>query len=283
MFCFLNIFATFYWRPVSFGATDFRVEGLSAECYFWRMSIDSEQDLVALKRIGAIVAETRRVMVAAAEAGMKTRDLDEIGRRYLESQGARSAPSLCYNFPGATCISINNEVAHGIPGSRRIKAGDLVNVDVSAELDGYFADTGISFVIPPVKTELQKLCDAAQGALAAAMKVVRAGQPLNVIGRAIESYATANGYTLIRNLCSHGVGRALHEDPKEIPSFYDPSDKRVLTEGLVITIEPFLSTGAHAVYENDDGWTLSTSKKFRSAQFEHTMVVTKGEPLVMTA
>jgi methionyl aminopeptidase len=247
------------------------------------MSIEGEKDILGLKRIGGIVARALRLMRESTVPGMTTRELDEIGARYLREHGARSAPQLTYNFPGATCISLNHEVAHGIPGSRRIEAGDLINVDVSAELGGYFADTGGSYVVPPVAVDLQRLCDATEGALAAGVAVVRAGQPLNAIGRAVEAYARAQGYTLIRNLCSHGVGRALHEEPKEIPTYYDPRDRRMLTEGLVITIEPFLSNGAQSVFEAHDGWTLKTTQRYRSAQFEHTMIVTNGDPIIVTA
>ena len=247
------------------------------------MSIDSEKDLEALKRIGKIVAETLQMMKAATVPGIKTRELDEIGLAFLTSHGAKSAPNFSYNFPGTTCISVNNEVAHGIPGSRRIQAGDLVNIDVSAVLDGYFADTGGSFVVPPIKNDLQDLCDTASNALGAALEVVRAGQPLNIIGKTIESFVEKRGYTLIRNLCGHGIGRALHEYPNDIASFYNPQDKRMLTEGMVITIEPFVSNGAWSVQESNDGWTLKTPKHFRSAQFEHTLVVTKDKPIVLTA
>jgi len=247
------------------------------------MSIDSEDDIKALQEIGSIVAATIKLMRESTVPGIKTRELDAIGAKFLASKGARSAPKVCYDFPGSTCICVNNEVAHGIPGSRRIRPGDLVNIDVSAEKNGFFADSGYSFVIPPIESKLQKLCDAGQGALQAAMNVARANAPLNSIGKAIETYAREHGYSLIRNLCSHGIGKALHEEPKEIPGFYDPSDTRVLTKGLVITIEPFISTGAWEVFESNDGWTLKTEKKYRTAQFEHTMIITESAPIVLTA
>ncbi len=246
------------------------------------MSIEKESDIIALKRIGKIVAETLDLMRREAKPGMTTRELDLIGAAFLNSHGARSAPQLCYNFPGATCISVNHEAAHGIPGSRALEPGDLVNVDVSAELDGYYADTGASFVLDPVSPALRDLCDATQEALAAAMKVARAGVKLNEIGRAVEKVAKDRGYTIIKNLCSHGVGRSLHEEPRVIPSFYDPRDTRMLTKNLVITIEPFLSTGAWSVSEAKDGWTLQTPPQFRSAQYEHSMIITDGDPIVLT-
>jgi len=246
------------------------------------MSIESEADLIALRKIGRIVANCLRAMGRALEPGMTTRELDEIGRKYLELHGARSAPKLAYRFPGTTCVSVNEEAAHGIPGDRILRAADLVNIDVSAEQDGYFADTGGSFIIPPESDLKRRLCRATKRALELAMKEARDGKLLNGIGRAIESEARRNRLTVIENLGSHGVGRALHEEPGFIPGFYDPNDRRVLREGQVITIEPFLSTGAREVFETGDGWTLATKKRYFTAQYEHTMVITKGEPLIMT-
>jgi len=246
------------------------------------MSVESEADLVALRRIGRIVANCLQTMGRALEPGMTTRELDEIGRKYLEFHGARSAPKLTYNFPGTTCISVNEEAAHGIPGSKTLRASDLVNIDVSAELDGYFADTGGSFIIPP-ESELKKhLCLATKRALKLAMKEACAGKLISGIGRAIELEARRSRLTVIENLGSHGVGRALHEEPEFILGYYDPRDKRVLKENQVITIEPFLSTGAREVFDTGDGWTLATSKRHLTAQYEHTMVITKGQPLIMT-
>lgn len=246
------------------------------------MTLDNENDLEGLRRIGKIVANCLQHMGKSLEPGMTTKELDDVGERFLQTHGAQSAPRLVYNFPGTTCISINNEVAHGIPGSRVIKAGDMVNIDVSAAMDGYFGDTGGSFIVPPENKIKRHLCDSTRRALEAAMLVARAGQPLNGIGRAIETVAAHHKLTIIRNLGSHGVGRALHEAPEFIAPFYDPTDKRMLKEGMVITIEPFLSTGATHVDESNDGWTLFTQPKYLSAQYEHTLVITKGAPLVMT-
>jgi methionyl aminopeptidase len=242
------------------------------------MSIDSENDLIALRKIGLIVANCLRAMGRALEPGMTTQELDNIGRKFLEFH----APQLIYNFPGATCISVNEEAAHGIPGAKILAASDLVNIDVSAELDGYFADTGGSFIIPPESEVKKNLCRATKQALDLAIKEASAGNFLNRIGRAIETHARRNHLTVIENIGSHGVGKALHEEPTFIPGYYDPKDKRILKENLVITIEPFLSTGATEVFDTGDGWTLATSKKYLTAQYEHTMVITKGKPLIMT-
>ena len=246
------------------------------------MTIESQSDIVALQRIGRIVSLILHKMLDSIEPGMTTAELDAIGARLLAEFGARSAPQLAYDFPGATCISVNEQAAHGVPGGRIIKAGDLVNVDVSAELDGYFADTGGTKVVPPSTPIKTRLCHATRTALAEAIKVARAGQPLNRIGRAIEQVANTHRLRIIENLGGHGVGRAIHEDPEHILGFYDPRDQRVLKEGMVIAIEPFLSTKSRIVSESDDGWTLVGVPGNLSAQYEHTMIITRGEPIVVT-
>ncbi|MDZ7938608.1 MAG: type I methionyl aminopeptidase [Rhodoferax sp.] len=246
------------------------------------MTIETQDDVVALQRIGRIVSMTLQTMLDAAEPGMTTRELDQIGERLLEQHGARSAPKLTYNFPGFTCISINEEAAHGIPGDRIIRAGDVLNVDVSAELGGYFADTGGTRVVPPTTAQKTRLCHATRTALNEAMKCARAGQPINRIGAAIERTAKAYGFKVIENLGSHGVGRALHEEPEHIQGYFDPSDTRILQEGMVITIEPFLSTKSRIVEEGADGWTLAGVRGNLSAQYEHTMIITQGAPIVVT-
>ncbi len=246
------------------------------------MIIESEADVVALKRIGAIVASVLNSMLDRLEPGMTTAELDAIGRGLLERAGARSAPELSYQFPGATCISINEEAAHGIPGPRRILAGDVVNVDVSAELDGYFADTGGTRVVPPTSPLKTRLCEATRLALKGAMAEARAGAKINRIGAAIEQVADSYGFRTIRNLGSHGVGRALHEEPGDICGHYEPRDQRRLREGMVITIEPFLSTKSAFVEEADDGWTLRGVRGNLSAQYEHTLIITRAAPIVVT-
>ena len=246
------------------------------------MTIATEDDVSALKRIGMIVSHVLHEMLDAAEPGMTTRELDALGARLLASRGARSAPRLTYGFPGSTCISINEEAAHGVPGDRVIRAGDLLNVDVSAERDGYFADTGGTRVMPPGSPLKTRLCHATRTALEQAMKQARAGQPINGIGAAIERTAKAYAFKVIENLGSHGVGRALHEEPEHIPGYFDSTDKRILNEGMVITIEPFLSTKSRMVTEASDGWTLVGGPGNLSAQYEHTLIITKGEPIVVT-
>lgn len=246
------------------------------------MTISSNDELDKLREVGRIVAETLQAMGRALEPAMTTRELDGIGRALLERAGARSAPETSYGFPGATCISVNEEVAHGIPGERVIQAGDLVNIDVSAEKDGFFADTGASFAVPPVAPRVKALCRDGRRALWQGLRAVKAGRPLNEIGRRVEGFAEGRGYSLIRNLASHGVGRSLHEEPGEIPTWFEPQDRRVMHEGMVFTIEPFLSIGADWVELRDDGWTLATEPGAATVQYEHSLVATKRGPIVLT-
>ena len=195
------------------------------------MSIGSEKDLQCLKRIGIIVSQVLKEMREATKPGMNTKELDSIGAKLLEKKGARSAPKLTYNFPGTTCISVNEEAAHGIPSKRILKEGDLVNIDVSAELDGYFADTGASFQIPPYQGHIQKLLTVTRTALDNAVNISRAGVLINQIGKTVQNTAGKSGFTVIQNLGGHGVGSALHEEPSFIANFYDAKDERVLEEG----------------------------------------------------
>jgi len=247
------------------------------------MTIETDEDLHKLRVIGRVVARCLDHMAEAMEPGMTTRELDEVGRAFLEVHGATSAPQLTYAFPGTTCISVNEQVAHGIPGELVLRTGDLVNIDVSAERDGYFADTGGSFTVGPASAVQRTVCASTREALAAAMGAARAGAALSNVGRAVERVAKRRRLRIIRELCSHGVGRALHEEPGMIPSHFDPRDRRLFHKGQVITLEPFLTTGDGRIVEEDDGWTLSTTTPGAvSAQFEHTMVITNGAPLVLT-
>lgn len=246
------------------------------------MSIDGAHDIEALKIIGAIVAEARDAMGARVAPGITTGELDDLGKEILTRHGARSAPQLAYGFPGTTCISVNDDIAHGIPTSERVlREGDLVNIDVSAELNGYWADTGASFAVGEVSEQSAQLLKATKQALEDAMEHAVAGVPMNNIGRAVEQRAKSCGFKVVRNLCGHGVGRYIHEDP-QVPNTFQPRNRTVLQEGWVITIEPFLTTRATTAITAPDGWTLRTPDGSRGAQFEHTMIITRDRPIVVT-
>ncbi len=246
------------------------------------MTITQQDELDELKSIGRIVANTLQSMTKAVEPGMTTRELDAIGRALLEREGALSAPQSTYDFPGATCISVNEEIAHGIPGDRVIAPGDLVNIDVSASRNGFFADTGASFCVSPTRPALDRLCRDGRRAMQIGIAQVGTGKPLAGIGKAIGRFASERGYTLIRNLASHGVGRSLHEYPEEIPTWPTRSEKRRINKGLVLTVEPFLSTGGLWATEGGDGWTLLAEPCAPVVQYEHTVVATDRGAIVVT-
>jgi methionyl aminopeptidase len=246
------------------------------------MTADSARDIQRLRAIGRVCAEALRKMMSQTRAGMTTRELDEIGRAFLEAEGAQSAPQAMYDFPGATCISVSPVIAHGIPNEYVLRQGELIHIDVSAELDGFYADTGASLIVSKHERSLQRLLDATKAALAKALRAAKAGNPLSGIGRTVQQEARKRGYNVIYDLMSHGIGRKLHEEPSEILNYYNPNDHRVLNEGLVLAIEPFLTTGTGRVVQERDHWSLRTSDDTIAAQFEHTIVVTRNEPIVLT-
>lgn len=246
------------------------------------MTVQGDADVDGILRAGRVVARVRDAMLDAIEPGMTTAELDQLGAELLDGFGALSAPRVMYDFPGATCISVNEEAAHGVPGARVIQAGDLVNVDVSAEVGSYYADTGATMVVPPASTTATRLCSATRQALDRALTQARAGAPINGLGKAIETTARAHGFQVIRNLGGHGIGRSLHEEPDGIVSYFNRRDHRRLKRGQVLAIEPFLSTRSTVVEEADDGWTLVGHPANRSAQYEHTIIVTEGQPIIAT-
>jgi methionyl aminopeptidase len=246
------------------------------------MSIHSAEELAHLRAIGSIVAGTLQKMAAAVRPGITTAELDQIAKREFEKQGAQSSPVAVYNFPGATCISVNSEVVHGIPGGTALRAGDLVKLDVTAQKDGYVADAAISVTVEPASVTSKRLAACAQSAFQKALGAARAGNRVSAIGRAVEREVKDCGFEVLRQWCGHGVGRSIHEAPT-VPNYYDPGDREVLTEGLVITIEPIITAGRDTSYVSDDGWTVITGDGALSAHHEHTIVITKGAPIVLTA
>lgn len=245
------------------------------------MIAKTEADFNGLKEIGKICGAIRDELVQCTKSGITTKELDEIAGKMFERAGAQSAPKGEYDFPGYTCISVNEEVAHGIPGIRKIQAGDLVNIDVSGSKNGYFADTGISFVVEKGDMILQKICDVAKEAFDAGLKKAKPGSKKSALGKAVYNVATQHDLTVIKNLTGHGVGRSIHEAPAHIFNFYSRWDDEILKEGMVIAFEPFISTFEEEVYQSDDGWTYLT-KESLVAQYEHTIILTKEGPIITT-
>ena len=213
---------------------------------------------------------------------MSTKDLDDIGARVFRDHGARSAPQLTYGFPGVNCISLNDEAVHGVPSARRIiSRGDLVKIDVTAELDGYMADAAVTVEAGSWTPAKQRLLRAAASALGRGLRAARAGATAMTVGDAIGSEVVRRGYRIIPELGGHGIGRTIHELPS-IPNYLDPRATTALTEGLVVTVEPIITDGVGRLRRSPDGWTLPTMDGRLSAHVEHTSVVTRGQPLILT-
>jgi methionyl aminopeptidase len=247
------------------------------------MTIETARDLQGLLAAGRAVRQTIAAMQAQLRPGITTAELDDVARDLLARLGARSAPMLDVGYPRATCISVNDEAAHGLPGPRPLAPGDLVTLDVAAELDGYYADAAITVPLLPAAPAHLRLCACAEAALLAAIQAAQAGQPLRQIGRAAERVARQYGYRVVRELNGHGIGRRMHEAPHAIPHFDDPRATRPLAAGVVLAIEPHITLGAGQISEQADGWTLRTRDRKRVAVFEHTVVVTAGQPIIVTA
>lgn len=248
------------------------------------MSITSADELSGMQQISNAVAETLKQMREHAAPGMTTKELDDFGGALLSSLGAKSAPKLTYDFPGWTCISVNNEVAHGIPSSNRIlKDGDLINIDVSAELNGFWADNGGSFILGEDTNGLQPLVDASKEILRKAIDQISGGVKIAEIGRIIETEARKRGYKVIKNLAGHGVGRSLHEEPHDILNYPDRYVTSRFKKNSVVAIETFIATASTYAEQQEDGWTLLGNKGGYVAQHEHTIIVTDGKPVILTS
>lgn len=246
------------------------------------MSIQDEQELLSLKAAGRVVRLVLDAMKAEVRPGVTTRQLDEAGARVMQDNGARSAPSMVYKFPGASCISLNDEAVHGIPGERKLLEGDLVKLDVTVEKDGFMADAAITVAVGRVSSQAEQLMDCAERAFHKAMLVARAGFRVFEIGRMVEREVRKSGFSVVRELGGHGIGRTIHEPP-HVPNYADPHAQQIMSEGLVITVEPIISSGSGRVYTDKDGWTVRTGDRSLSAHFEHTLVITSGAPILLTA
>jgi methionyl aminopeptidase len=246
------------------------------------VSIKSAADRRGLEAAGTVVRLTLDALAAAVQPGVTTAELDALAADVFAAHGARSAPALVYGFPGTVLISVNDEVVHGIPGARRIERGDVVKLDVTVERGGYMADAARTVVVEGAAAEAQRLAGCAERAFLAALEVATAGCKVREIGRVVERTVRGEGFTVIRGLTGHGIGRTIHEPPS-VPNHFDPWQQDVLTEGLVLTIEPIICAGREGVTQAADGWTIRTRDGSLAAHHEHTLVVTRGRPVLLTA
>jgi methionyl aminopeptidase len=246
------------------------------------VTIRNSTELDAMSAVGRLVALALEEMSRAVTPGVTTRDLDEVGAAFLKGHGAKSAPQVLYDFPGFTCISVNDEIVHGIPGRRRIEPGDLVKLDVTAQLDGFIADAAVTIAVPPVTPQGQALCDAARSAFDLAMDVARPGERVSELGRVIDREVRARGFSVLREVAGHGVGRSIHEPP-DVLNYFNPHVRDRLEEGQVMAVEPIIAMKPARVQEGADGWTLRTSNGALAAHYEHTVLVTADGPRLLTA
>ncbi|WP_299223670.1 type I methionyl aminopeptidase [uncultured Aquimarina sp.] len=247
------------------------------------MSITKESELIGMKKISEVVGTTLKLMREYAKIGMSTKELDEYGGNILKSYGAKSAPYQTYGFPGYSCISVNEEAAHGIPSEKKIlKEGDLINIDVSAELNGFWSDNGGSFILGKDINNHQPLVDASKQILYKAIHRIKGGVKISEIGYLIETEAKKSGFKVIKNLAGHGVGRSLHEEPENILNYRVRTNQKRFKKNTTVAIETFISTNSTIAIELNDGWTLVGNKGGYITQHEHTILVTDSTPLILT-
>jgi methionyl aminopeptidase len=246
------------------------------------MSISHPHELAGLRAAGRVVRLTLDALEAAVRPGATTAELDAVAARVFDEQGAKSAPALVYGFPGTVLISVNDEVVHGVPGTRRLRSGDVVKLDVTVEKDGFMSDAARTVILGEASDLARRLQHCARHAFELALGVARAGNRVSEIGRVVEREVRRQGFSVVRALSGHGIGRTIHEAPS-VPNYYDRRQRDVLTEGLVITIEPLITAGAPDVFEDRDRWTIRTRDGSLAAHHEHTMVITRGAPELLTA
>jgi methionyl aminopeptidase len=246
------------------------------------MSVDHPDQLEGLRRVGRLVAETLALLRRAVKPGISTAELDAMAARHFASRGAHSGPIMTYDYPGAICVSVDDQVVHGIPGPRRLRAGQIVTLDVAAELDGYHADSACTVAVGAASPHAERLMAATRAALSAGIRAAQPGATLREVGAAVQRTALARGVHVIPELTGHGIGLCMHEEPT-VYNWPAPGTDRVLESGLVFTIEPMLAAGDPAIVLERDGWTVRTVDRSLSAHEEHTIIVTSGGPEVLTA
>lgn len=243
--------------------------------------LKNKHQIDVMREAGRISAEALRVAGRAVQPGVTTAEIDREAKEYILKQGAK--PSfLNYNgFPATACISVNNEVIHGIPGSRKIVSGDIVSLDIGAEFEGYHGDNAATFGAGEVSPEAQKLMDTTRESLEAGIRAAVAGARIGDIGHAVQQYVEALGYSVVRQFVGHGVGQHLHEEP-DVPNYGIPGHGVRLTPGMTIAIEPMINAGKAGVKTQSNGWTVVTLDGKLSAHFEHTVLITADGPVILT-
>jgi methionyl aminopeptidase len=241
----------------------------------------SSDEIETMARAGRVVAETLRRIGEHVRPGVTTKELDEVAEEYIRSEGGRPTFKGYRGFPASICASPNSMVVHGIPGSYRLDEGDVVSIDVGVTLDGFVADSAYTFPVGAVDDEARRLLEVCQSALAAGITQALAGNHLQDISHAVQQTTEEAGFSVVRSLVGHGIGRAMHEEP-QVPNFGEPGRGPVLAPGMTLAIEPMINAGGPDVWVADDRWSISTNDGSLSAHFEHTVAVTENGPLVLT-
>jgi methionyl aminopeptidase len=242
----------------------------------------SPDELERMARAGRIVADTLALVGEHARAGVTTAELDELAEEFIAGQGGYPTFKGYRGYPAATCISPNSMIVHGIPGPHELADGDILSVDVGVTLDGFVADSAYTFPIGEISDEAERLLEAGQAALAAGIEQCRPGNRLSDISHAVQQVTELAGFSVVRSLVGHGVGRSMHEDP-QIPNYGQPGRGPVLAEGMTFAIEPMINAGGPDIVVHDDEWSISTADGSLSAHFEHTVAVTATDPRILTA
>jgi methionyl aminopeptidase len=242
----------------------------------------SQQEIETMARAGAVVADTLSLLEETIQPGITTGELDAVAEEFIRSRGGEPTFKGYKGYPAATCLSPNAMVVHGIPGRRRLQDGDILSVDVGVTLDGFVADSAWTFPVGTISPDAQRLLDVCKAALEAGIEQARVGNTVGDISRSVQAVTEAAGFSVIRSLVGHGVGRSMHEDP-QVPNFVSTHRGPELKEGMTLAIEPMITAGAPEVYIHDDDWSISSADGSLAAHFEHTVAVTGQGPRILTA
>jgi methionyl aminopeptidase len=243
--------------------------------------LKNAREIDGIRRSGRLLARALAALVAETREGVTTRDLDAFVRSYLTSRGARPSFLGYMDFPASVCISVNEEVIHGIPGPRRLRDGDLVSLDLGVDLEGYFTDAAVTVAIGRASSARRRLLETTRACLDRAVTASRPGNRVSDVSRAVFDHATSNGFGVVREYCGHGVGFSPHEDP-QVPNYVGGGPNPRLKEGMVLAIEPMINAGTGDIELLDDGWTVVTADGADSAHFEHTVAITRAGMEIMT-
>ncbi len=241
----------------------------------------SRTEVEKIREASQIVADTLQMLEKHIQLGVTALELDQLAEEYITSRGARPAFKGYYGFPATLCISLNDEVVHGIPNERKLQSGDIVSVDCGAEKNGYYGDHAITYTIGDITDGQQRLVDVTRESLDIGIAQAVPGNHLYDIGHAVQEYAEAAGFGVVRELVGHGIGTQLHEQP-QVPNYGEAGTGPVLKAGMVIAIEPMITEGSYEIYTGDDGWTVYTSDGKSAAHFEHTIAITDNGPEILS-